>query len=101
MKSKTIKHETVLAYEHACKQLAEKFVTDMFGRIIPERWFVANDPTGVLYVSDRFVSISSIYEYIKYKYTPEQFFKHYDYSLECIEKGESPINIKNWLKLKK
>lgn len=99
MKNK--KHEVILNYEWACKQIANKFIQDYFGRLPDvEHWWVGNEIGGVLYTNDHFFNLSTMVDFIKYKYTKKQMFSYYEYCLQCIDKKTVPVNIKNWKKLK-
>ena len=98
-------------YENACKEMAEIFIKKYFGRIEDcDYWFVADDPSGVLYVNDYWFNISDIYSFLREKYSIKDMFAYYSYSLEFTEKEcnknpklndkRSPINITHWRKLK-
>ena len=88
------------AWENTTNSLMELFVEKYFGKDA-EYWWVGDCIGEVLYVNDRFFDIKSIVDFIKYRYTADQMFDYYDYELKCHDDNESPINIKNWKKLKK
>lgn len=89
------------AWETQTQNLAEYFANKYFGTD-NEHYWVGGDGYigGVFYVNERFFDMDNIVHYLKYGYSAEDMLRHYDYVLECNEKNESPINIKNWKKMK-
>ena len=83
-------------------KLKDYFVDKYFGIIEnPDCYWVADEIGGVLYINDYFFNLSDIVDYIKYRYSKDKMFKNYEYRLKCLQNNEIPINIKNWIKLKK
>ena len=91
--------ETLTLWQDATEQLKEAFIKKYFGKDAEYYW-IADCIGEVLYVNDRFFGLTDIVDFIQYRYTADQMFSYIDYRLDLQEKGESPINIKNW-KLKK
>ena len=85
------------AWQNTTNSLMELFVEKYFGKDA-EYWWVGDCIGEVLYVNDRFFGLTDIVDFIQYRYTVDQMFDYYDYRLDLQEKGESPINIKNWKK---
>lgn len=90
-----IKEAEIIAESIGAYFCSKYFKTDDF-------YFVAdNRIDGPLHVGDHFFSLEDMLNYMKYKYTPDQMFRHYYYRLDCYENGnENPICIRDWKKLK-
>jgi hypothetical protein len=88
------------AWQTTTNSLMELFVEKYFGKDAEYYW-IADCIGEVLYVNDRFFDLKDIVDFIQYRYTADQMFDYYDYRLDLQEKGKSPINIKNWKRLKK
>jgi hypothetical protein len=85
-------------WEQATQELADVFVLKYFGRDVSTYWI--SDEIGSVYsVADYFFSVLEMTDYLRYNYTRKAMFQNYEYRLECAEKGETPINIKNWRQL--
>lgn len=89
-------NEWVSEWERASSNLAEAFSIKYFGNGT-DSWWVADEKGGVFYINDRFFSIGDMVDYMRYGYTADQMFKHYDYALECHMEKKLPINIRNFL----
>ncbi len=84
-------------WEKSSQELAEYFVKKYFGKLEDfDCYWVADEIGGVLVINDYFFNLSSMIDFIRYKYKEKQMFDYYHYSIE----EDSPINIKNWIKLK-
>jgi hypothetical protein len=81
--------------------LAKAFVQKYFGEDATEEWWVSDDIGGVYVINDYFFSVHDIVDFLKYDYSTKKMFEYYDYALKLATKEETPINIKNWKKLKK
>lgn len=86
-------------WERHTQRLADYFVKKYFVSEANDYW-IGGDVGGVLAVNDYFFSLSDMVDYLRYRYSKNKMFSHYDYTLKCYEKDERPINIKNWIKLK-
>lgn len=84
-------------YKEACHKLLQEFTKRYYKN--PDIYWVA-DELGVVSINDEFYSIHDMYEYLKYKYSSKKMFEHYYYAVECGMRGESPVNIKNYKKMK-
>jgi hypothetical protein len=93
-----MKKELIQEWEDFNDKLAEYFALKYFGKDT-EVWWIAGESGGVLYINDRFFSPQDMIDYLRYSYSKDKMFEHYDYSLACREKEESPINIKNYRQL--
>ena len=98
MKKQDLKYQLKL-WELATENLKNAFVKKYFAED-PDCYWVGNEKGGVFYVNDNFFSLTDMVEFIRYNYPVTKMFEYQDYSLKCVEKGKSPINIKNYLKLK-
>jgi 3-hydroxy-3-methylglutaryl CoA synthase len=87
------------AYELACDELAQYFVTKYFGKGAEYYW-IGNEPGGCIAVADRFFSMEDISDFIRHKYSAKMMFEYYDQKLACDMKDkEWRYNIKNYKKL--
>ena len=96
----------VTEYERVCTDIMEEFidryfVTKSYHRGEIDAWWVGSEIGGVCAISDTFLDVDSMVEYMKHRYSKSLFFKHYWYSLEERKNNRIPINIKNYKKLKK
>jgi hypothetical protein len=97
-----MKSQFLKEWEAATENLKEAFIVRYFmNASCDDYYWVADQIGGVLSVNDYFFNLDSIVDYIRYKYTPEEMFEHYDYALKCHENGETSINIKNYKLLRK
>jgi len=80
--------------------LSKLFVKKYFGKDATEVYWVADMIGGVLLVNDYFFNFDNIKDFLIYGYSKKKMFEYYDYALKMSEKNESPINIKNYKKLK-
>jgi hypothetical protein len=88
------------AYELACDELAQYFVTKYFGKEAEFYW-IGDERGHVIEVADRFFSMEDIANFIRHKYSAKMLFKYYDEKLACDSKDkEWRYNIKNYKKLK-
>ena len=90
-----MKKELITEWEDFNNKLAEYFANKYFGKDT-EVWWVAGESGGVLYINDYFFSPQDMIDYLRHSYSKCKMFERYDYALACHEKGESPINIKNY-----
>ena len=94
----------IIEYEKIVQKIAKKFVKKYFSEE-EEYWdyecfWIGDEIGGVLTVSDYYFNFDNILDYLKNNYTVEELFDYYDYYLDEAIKNKTPINIKNWLKLK-
>ena len=100
------KYEGLLKWEEACEELAYDFLEELYSHYVDgeqyhdDSFWVGEEIGGVLSWGDYFVDMGNIVDYFRYNYTPDKFFEWYDYALDCHEKEGSPINMRNYLKLK-
>jgi hypothetical protein len=99
MKNNLTKDEIGL-WEVATNELVESFVFKYFGQVTDIYW-VAEEVGGVLAVNDYFFNLSDIINFIRHNYSKNKMFEYYDYSLDLYSKNKTPINIKNYIKIKK
>lgn len=109
--------DTIADWEYATNQLAELFITKYFKPkdkidLKGNNFFWIADCVGeTLAANDYFFGMTDIVEYLKYTYTPEQMFDHYDYVIKITAwnldhkddegfKIEPIICIRDWKKLK-
>lgn len=95
----TVREDLMEQYEFACHFIAGYFVKKYFGKSVDYyddcSWI--NDDIGtVLYVNEFYFNLTEMYEYIKHKYGVENMFEHYNYALNCRERGRFPVDIKNY-----
>ena len=93
--------DRIKQWEKASDDLAKYFVKKYFGKDASETYWIANDIGGCMVVNDYFFAMENMVDYLRYKYSVEDMFAHYDYDLESVSAGLSPINIRNWKKLGK
>jgi hypothetical protein len=75
------------AYELACDELAQYFVTKYFGKGAEYYW-VAGHLGGIIEVANRFFDLSEIAEFIRNKYSSKMMFEYYDQKLDADMKGK-------------
>lgn len=90
-------------YEEICFELAEKFIEHFYDtdeeefRYNIDWFFVADDPTGVVDVSDCFFNIEHCHQALKYGYTYDQLMDwYYDY----LDEDKPNTCLRDYLKLK-
>ena len=97
--------ELKIKNEELATVIANTFIDKYFRGIDYDQdvYFIGNELScfNTVGVGDYFFDISTMYQYLECKYPIKKMFEHYWYALDCYEKGESPINIKNYLKIKK
>ena len=89
-------------YIKACNDLGKQFARKYFGKNV-DQWWISDEVGGVYVINDYFFDMNTIADFIRYKYTRNDMFAYYDYSLKEYEKKEKDrviINIKNWRQLK-
>jgi hypothetical protein len=91
--------QVIFSFEMEADLLARYFARRYFGKDT-EEWWVADEIGGVYYINDRFFNVQDMVDFIKYKYSADKMFEYYDYALDLAMEGKTPINIKNWKKLK-
>jgi hypothetical protein len=100
VKKKLAEKDIILSFwENSVDDVAEYFRLKYFGKN-SESWWIAEEVGGVFYINDYFFNLKDMVDFIKYKYSSTKMFEYYEYSLGCAEEGVSPINIKNYKKLK-
>ena len=87
-------------WEDVTDNLAFRFAEKYFGKNVEVDW-VAEDIGGVCVISDYFFNLGDMVDFMRYHYTRKKMFSYYNYALTEREKDKYPINIKNYLKLKK
>ncbi len=95
----TTQKKLLVKWEEETDKLAKEFAKKYFGKDV-EEWWVSDEIGGVYYINDRFFNIQDMVDFIKYRYTSDQMFEYYDYALDLAMEEKTPINIKNWKKLK-
>jgi hypothetical protein len=93
-----MKSEFLNEWERATENLKEYFVARYFKEA--DYYWIADEIGGVLHVNDHFFNLKDIVDYIKYNYSQNKMFEHYEYVMKCAEEKEIPINIKSFYKLK-
>ena len=85
-------------YNNACNAYLKAFCKkhDFDYEDVKDGW-VAGDVGDVCLCGDFFVSLSDMIIDIEEDAAKDEYFKYYDYSLECHEYGISSINYKSWL----
>ena len=86
-----------------CRTFIKKYFKEIDLMSKHDVYFIGNEIScfNVVGIGDYFFDVSNMYDYLKYKYSKKKMFEHYWYQLDCYEKEIYPINIKNYLKLKK
>ena len=87
-------------WKKATDALAGYFVKKYFGNDASDVYWVGDIVGSILTINDYFFDLLDIVDYIRYRYSTDKMFEYYDYALKCRQKNESPINIKNYKKLK-
>lgn len=83
-------------YYNKCQEVADFFVDKYYKGVDVDKWWIADDISGVLCVNDNFYNMETMVDYLRYNYSVNKMFKHYDYDLEERLNDRTPINIKNW-----
>lgn len=89
----------IASWEKETQKLAELFNKKYFDED-SEMFWVADEIGGVLCINGYFFNQTDIVDYLRYDYKTDKMFAHYDYTMECHEKKERPVNIKNFRHLK-
>lgn len=102
IKNKMKKPQELDDWRNANGKLAHYFAKRYFGRDC-EEWWIAGDIGGIYFINDYFFNPKDMADYIKYDYSRDKMFEHYNYILKCNENGKTDeiINIKSYIKLKK
>ena len=88
----------ILNYENSVNKLTTLFANRYFEDA--DFYWIGDEIGGVISINDCFFNFTDILDYIKNNYSKEQVFKYYDYALDEATEDRTPINIKNYLKLK-
>jgi hypothetical protein len=91
--------ELIKEYNRIAESIGAYFCSKYFKS--DDFYWVADDRIdGPLYINDMFFSRQDMLNYMRYRYTANQMFKHYYYALDCFSNGDNPICIRDWKKLK-
>jgi hypothetical protein len=93
-----MQNDLIKEYERIAESIGAYFCNKYF-KTDDYDW-VAEQKGGVLMVGDYFFSLETMLDYLRYKYGVDKMFEYYDYDLEERRKGEYPICIRDWKKLK-
>jgi len=86
-----------LIVDNLVKEFVEKYFDKDYIFDKDYYWVGQDEDREVLAVSDYFFNIEDIISFIRYEYTEKEIFDYYEYRLD---EKKSPINIKNWKRLK-
>ena len=81
------------------QNLAKYFEKKYFGKELEDSYWIADEIGGVYCIADYFFDLSSITDYLKYRYTTDQMFNYYEYALELGMNDKTPVCIRDWKKL--
>jgi hypothetical protein len=87
-------------YENACKKVFLAFIEQYFSDYSEsgEYFFVSDDPTGVLCISDYYFGLDDVITALRYHATYDDIFEWYNYKIDCAMQNRSPkINFQNWI----
>lgn len=88
-------------WEESTDQLAHAFAKHYFDEDYL-LWWVANQIGGTICINDHYFNLDRMVDYLRYQYTSQELFEHYDWELAEFTKGRiPPANIKNWRQLNK
>jgi len=91
-------------YENAVKQITVFFGNKYFGKdyIYDLTDWIGEEIGVCICIGDYYYfSLSNMIDFLKYKYSKKDMFDYYDYTLEEMTKGNSPVCIRDWKKLNK
>lgn len=89
-------------YFKGCMDLTEYFIKKYFGNIKDVDYYFIGDEIGtVCFINDYFFNMENMVDYLRYSYSVDDMFKHNEYALKCHEKGDLPICIRDYKKIKK
>lgn len=89
-------NRAILNYEKACEKLALEIVKRYYEKDC-EKWWVADDIGGVLFINDQFLSLNLVVEALRHDLTKDEYFDYYDYQLDQHMEGKSPYKLSVWL----
>lgn len=87
-------------WEKATQNLVANFIAKNFGKTPTDVYWIGDIIGDTLAVNDYFFDTHQIVDFIRYNYSEKDVFSYYDYAISCAYKKTTPINIKNWRKLK-
>jgi len=93
-----MQNDLIIQFEKISEQIAKYFCNKYFKS--DDFDWISNQKGGVLIIGDYYFSLETMLDYLRYKYGVDKMFEHYDYALEEAMKGEYPICIRDWKKLK-
>ena len=88
-------------WEQSTQELAEYFNIRYFGKLDHDAYWIASEIGGTYAIADYYFGLAQIVDYIKYSYTVDEMFDHYNYALEKATEDKSYYSIRNWRKLQK
>ena len=100
-----MKSKALINWEQETEIFVDYFVERYFGKNT-EVWWVAEQVGGTLVAADYFFDMNTMVDYVRYSYTKNQMFGHYEYALDiAIKKSDgkdvkNAICIRDWKKLK-
>lgn len=88
-------------YENAVEQVTKFFCKKYFkdDYVYDRKHWIGEEIGGQIWINDYWFNFGHIVDYIKYDYTEDEMFEHYDYDLGERTAGRIPINIRNYKKL--
>jgi hypothetical protein len=96
-------NDYLIQYESAVEQITIYFAKKYFGKhyMYSASDWVGEEIGGTIFINDYCFDIDTMLHYLKYKYSVDKMFEHYDYALDERTKEKSPICIRDWKKLTK
>ena len=86
-------------YENSVSAITYHFLDKYFEE--SDVYWIGGEIGGIASVNDYFFDFKDMLDFLKNDYSPDKMFEYYDYALGEYMKEKDPINIRNYLKLKK
>jgi len=93
-----MQNDLIKEFERISESIGAYFCSKYFKS--DDYYWVGKQIGGILEINDCWFSLDDMLDYMRYKYTPNQMFKHYYYALDIKTDDKHPICIRDWKKLK-
>jgi len=87
-------------WEESTNDFVEYFEKRYFGKVDTDSYWVAKYTGGTYVIADYFFSLDDMVAYVRYSYSKDEMFKHYNYSLEALTSQHTVVCIRDYRKLK-
>ena len=88
-------------YFKSCEEVKKTFIKKYFKETPTGCYWIADRIGEVLMLNDYFFDMQIMVDALLFNVSEKKFFEWYEYQLKESMENRSPINLVNWIKLKK